>query len=137
MKMVFADAGFWIGLRDLKDQFHPHAVRLSKKLLSDRVHLVLTPYVFAEVYAQFSRAPQSRERVVRDCWGNPVVRMEQVTPHDQRQALGILKGNPDKSYSFCDAISFAVMLRLQISSALSFDEHFRQFGHFQILGANS
>jgi predicted nucleic acid-binding protein len=137
MNMVFADASFWIGLRNLRDQFHLDAVRLSKLLIGQRVHLVITPLVFAEVHAHFCRARQSRERVIRDCWDNPIVRIEQPLPSDQRQALEILRAQSDKSYSFCDAVSFAVMLRLKIGAAVSFDQHFRQFGHFKIIGVES
>jgi hypothetical protein len=39
----------------------------------------------------------------------------------------------DKTYSLCDALSFAVMERLKISRAASFDAHFRQYGKFVVL----
>ena len=137
MKQVFTDASFWIGLRDLRDQYHPVSVRLAQQLLRDRVHLVLTPFVFAEVHAQFCRAAKTRAQVIRDCWENPVVRMEQVTPLDQEQALEILRVQRDKGYSFCDVTSFAVMLRLGLRSVVTYDDHFRQFGQFSILDGSS
>jgi uncharacterized protein len=133
MKLVFADASFWIALRNPRDQFHKTAAGLARRLLEERVRLVLTPLVFAEVHAQFCRARISRERVIRDCWNNPVVQMEQVSVADQVQALEILQKHTDKTYSFCDAVSFAVMLRLELQAALSFDEHFRQFGRFKVI----
>ena len=137
MKQIFADAGFWIGLRNPKDQFHLTAVQLAKRLLEGRSHLVLTPLVFAEVHAQFSRAVKTRAQVIRDCWENPVVRMEQPIPLDQSQALEILRSQSDKTYSFCDAVSFALMLRLGIRDVVTFDEHFHQFGQFNVIDQNS
>jgi predicted nucleic acid-binding protein len=137
MKLVFADASFWIGLRDLRDQFHASSVQVAKKLLQDRVRLLITPLVFAEVHAQFCRGAKSRAQVIRDCWENPVVRMEQASPLDQEQALEILRAHGDKTYSFCDAVSFAVMLRLGIRDVVTFDDHFRQFGQFTVIDGSS
>ena len=137
MKQVFTDAGFWIGLRNPKDQYHATCGRLARYLLERRLHLVITPLVFAEVYAQFSRARRTKAQVLRDCWRNPVVRIEQATPADQNQATGILLEHEDKSYSFCDAVSFAVMLRLGIREVVTFDDHFRQFGGFNVIDGTS
>ncbi len=47
---------------------------------------------------------------------------------DEREALEILRRYTDKGFSFADAISFAVMRRLGITTAFTFDRHFAQFG---------
>ena len=39
----------------------------------------------------------------------------------------------DKEFNYCDAVSFAVMERLDIQEAIAFDEHFRQYGQLTIL----
>lgn len=39
----------------------------------------------------------------------------------------------DKSYSYTDATSFAIMGRLGLRTAFAFDPHFRQFG-FHVVG---
>ena len=56
-----------------------------------------------------------------------VIRVEEG---DERRARSIVETYQDKDFSYCDAISFAVMERLGISEAISFDEHFRQYGKF-------
>ena len=63
---------------------------------------------------------------------NPLVRIEEITHSDQQQAFELLRRHADKSYSLCDAISFVVIGRLGLRQALSFDDHFRQFGGFQV-----
>jgi predicted nucleic acid-binding protein len=40
----------------------------------------------------------------------------------------ILLGQEDKDYSYVDATSFAVMERLGIETAFTFDRHFEQYG---------
>jgi uncharacterized protein len=137
MNLVFTDASFWIGLRDPRDQFNARAARLAHYLLEQRCHLVLTPLVFAEVHAQFSRALRKKAQVLRDCWSNPIVRIEQATRADQEQAIEILQQHDDKSYSFCDAVSFVIMMRLGIQRVVTFDDHFRQFAEFTVIDGSS
>ena len=133
MNIIFADAGFWIARRDESDQNHELAVKLTERILRRRATFLITPLVFAEVHAHFSRARITRERIIRDCWANPVVQIEQPTFADQSQAIELLRRHQDKTFSFCDVVSFVVMLRLQVRAALSFDQHFRQFGQFTII----
>lgn len=137
MKTVFADAGFWIARRDPKDVNHRAALKLTEYAVSQRSIFLLTPLVFAEAHAYFSRATVSRERIIRDCWNNPIVKFEQPSNLDQDQAIEILLKHKDRTFSFCDAVSFAVMQRLQIRVAISFDDHFRQFGQFQVLDGHT
>jgi hypothetical protein len=59
--------------------------------------------------------------------------VERVTKEDENKALKLLIDYRDKDYSFCDAISFVIMERLKVFEAISFDDHFRQYGKFIIL----
>jgi predicted nucleic acid-binding protein len=61
------------------------------------------------------------------------VHLEPLTDADYQEALAILDGQADKNYPFCDVLSFVVMRRLEIKQVATFDEHFRQFGEFEIL----
>jgi predicted nucleic acid-binding protein len=136
-RQILADAAFWIARRDQRDENHGAAVKITEQLLRDRTRLVITPLIFAEAHAYFSRAIILRERFIADCWKNPVVRMEQPTFEDQQNAIEILLNHKDKTFSFCDAVSFSLMLRLQIHRAVTFDDHFRQFGSFEVIDQGS
>jgi predicted nucleic acid-binding protein len=59
--------------------------------------------------------------------------VERVRRADEERAITILKKQKDKTYSFCDALSFSVMERLGIADAVAFDRHFREYGRFNIL----
>ena len=50
------------------------------------------------------------------------------TDEDERHAREIVYRYLDKDFSLTDALSFAVMRRLHIATAFSFDSDFRQFG---------
>lgn len=54
--------------------------------------------------------------------------LEPVRAADEERAIQILAATEDKSYSFVDATSFAVMERLGLRRAFTLDRHFRQFG---------
>ncbi len=133
MIAVFADSSFWMGLRHPRDQYHERAKRIARDLLSQRVMLVVTPLIFAEVHGAFSRMRLLRERVIRDFWENAAVHMEEVSHADQRGAIELLRTYDDKEYSFCDACSFVVMERMGLRRAATFDDHFRQMGKFDVI----
>jgi uncharacterized protein len=50
----------------------------------------------------------------------------QLTDEDKGRAWGIFRSHSDKRWSFTDCTSFALMQRLGISNAFSFDRHFSQ-----------
>jgi predicted nucleic acid-binding protein len=59
--------------------------------------------------------------------------VEPVTPDDEAAAREIVRKYTDKTFSYTDATSFAVMERLGLRTAFAFDPHFRQYG-FQVMG---
>jgi predicted nucleic acid-binding protein len=51
-----------------------------------------------------------------------------VRAGDEERARGIIYQYDDKDFSLVDAVSFAVMQRLGITRAVTFDRHFAQYG---------
>jgi predicted nucleic acid-binding protein len=51
-----------------------------------------------------------------------------VRAADETRAQQIIFQYTDKDFSFADAISFAVMERLDIGLVFTFDQHFAQYG---------
>ena len=132
-RRVFLDASFWICLRDERELRHGQAAAVTRSLLEKRFQFVTTPLVFAETHAYFTRAPLRRQQILDDIEDNPVISCEPLAPADQRDAIRLLRQQRDKSYSFCDAVSFVLIRRLGLRQAVSFDEHFRQFGEFEVI----
>lgn len=130
---VFLDASFWIAYRDERQEFHLRAKEIIPRLFRERVLFVTTFPVICEIHAHFARSRLKKRLVLDDLFSNPVVHIEEVSAQDQREALDLLRAHQDKSYSLCDAASFVVMRRLEVGRALAFDEHFRQFGEFEII----
>ncbi|MBU6399468.1 MAG: hypothetical protein KGS61_04045, partial [Verrucomicrobia bacterium] len=119
--------------RDAREPWHGRAREAAAELLRQRTQFVFTTLILAETYAYFSRSPAIRIQVLDDAQHNPVLVWEPVGPADEVETARLLRQHPDKAYSFCDAASFVVMQRLGLTRAAAFDEHFRQFGQFDVL----
>jgi len=131
--MILIDSSFWIALRDRRDLNHERANELVREILGSRWPIVITDFIFAETHAYFVRSVILRKQVMRDLLDNPVVRSESVEPEDRQAALEFLGSYDDKAWAYCDALSFAVIERLGIKVAASFDHHFDQPGTFEVL----
>jgi predicted nucleic acid-binding protein len=130
---VFIDSSFWIAFRNRHQTHHARASEIVQGLFQQRTEFLSTPFVFAEIHATFARSLPVREKIIADFWQNPLVHMAEVSLDDYHAAIMLLRKYNDKTYPFCDAVSFAVMQRLKIKRAAAFDHHFQQFGRFEIL----
>lgn len=130
---VFLDASFWIAVRDEREACHAGARQVLLELFRHRSQFLTTTLVFAEIHAYFSRSLPKREQVLTDFWENPLVHFEPVSYADQQAAVMLLRQQRDKSYSFCDAVSFVILRRLEVRRVASLDDHFRQLGEFEVL----
>ncbi len=130
---VFLDASFWIAYRDERQELHSKARQILIETFRRRLRIVTTFPVLCEIHAHFSRNPKKRRLILQDLWSNPIVNIEPVTHQDQNDSMEILSSHADKFYSLCDVTSFVIMRRLKLRQVLTFDEHFIQFGEFEIL----
>lgn len=130
---VFMDTSFWILLRDETGPLHRRVVELTRQLLMNRTQLVVTELVLAETQAYFSRSPLRAMQILDDFENNRAIHCEPIRPADQQETLRLLRTHRDKAWSYCDAMSFAVMRRLGIRRAVSADKHFRQAGDFEVI----
>ncbi len=130
---IFLDASFWVVYRDQDEVNHAAAKQILADLRSQRTYFTTTLPVVCEIHANFCRRHRVRGKVLDDFWNNPLIKIEEISHQDEAAATGLLRLNSDKTYSLCDALSFVVMRRLNITRALTFDRHFRQFGEFETI----
>jgi predicted nucleic acid-binding protein len=52
---------------------------------------------------------------------------------DEAAAIALVRAHEDKTYSLCDAMSFVVMERMNITDAIAFDRHFAEYGRFALI----
>jgi predicted nucleic acid-binding protein len=129
MSKVFIDTSAYFALVNAGDAHHDESETIFRRLASDRDELYTSNFVIAETHGllinRIGRQPAAAFLHEVDASTTHRVR---VTSADERRAREILAQFADKDFSLVDATSFAVMQRLHIARALSFDEHFMQFG---------
>jgi uncharacterized protein len=134
MNRVFVDTGGFYASLNRRDAFHRDAARLFRRAQREQWFLFTTNFVLAESHALIL-ARMGRDRAwnflqVIITGSTNVIRVEEA---DERRARAIIEQYQDKEFSYCDAVSFAVMERLDLQEAIAFDNHFRQYGQFTIL----
>jgi uncharacterized protein len=131
MARILVDTSAVYALLDADDQWHPAARGAFDAIKRSREEPLLTNFLVAECHALLLARLSSdiaRRWLLANAW--PI---ERVTAADEERAVEILRRYEDKTYSYTDATSFAVMERLGIRRAVAFDLHFRQFG-FELVG---
>jgi len=126
MERVIVDTSAIYALIDRSDEFHQKAKLIVKELSLKRVDLILTNFVLAETHALI--LSRLGHELAREWIKNLIWTIEHVNRDDEKRAREIIINFQDKTFSYIDASTFAVMERLKIDSAFSFDNHFTQYG---------
>ena len=96
--------------------------------------LITSDLVLVETYNLLSQTIGSKATVN---FGNKLksisfLKIVSVMVSDWERAWKILEKYSDKNFSFTDCTSFALMERLKIKNAFSFDTNFSQYGFVRI-----
>jgi len=130
MTEVFLDTGYIIALEAADDQCHQDAVQHWQSLSSSLPRLVTTSFVLNEVVTflnsrnQHSKAVEVGNRLM----GSPSVQFVHVNEVLFYEAWQYFERHADKAYSLTDCISFVLMEKHGMRTALAFDKHFSQAG---------
>ncbi len=127
---VFLDTSAFIALAKEDDTNHASAVAIWAGLRRARVGLVTTNYVVAETHALLLRyfGYLAGRKFLQDMQHSAITLVVRAEEDDEDAARAIIYRYTDKDFSFADAVSFAVMKRLRVVRAFTFDGHFSQYG---------
>src|SRR5262249_41780487 len=134
---TLVDTSAYFALLDADDANHTQARTISERLIAEGAHLFTTSFVLAETHALLLNrlSQQIPPKFLRDMEQSPTS-LIWVTLRDVDRAKAIIYQYTDKDFSLTDATSFAVMERLRIPTAFTFDRHFAQYG-FTVLSAQA
>lgn len=128
-RRAFLDSSGFLALVNQRDAYHHDAQTIWTRLTEQHWRTFTTNFVIAETHALFlvrlGHAP-ARAFLRQILQGSTTIL--RVGQHDEERAHRIIFQYDDKDFSLTDATSFAVMERLNLRSAFTFDRHFGQYG---------
>jgi predicted nucleic acid-binding protein len=124
MKRLFVDTGAWYALIDKNDPDHKEAASFME---NSKIPLLTTNFVFDETITLLrSRLGWNVAKEfglkLKD---SRFVSLISVRDEDEEMAWEIFLKYKDKDFSYTDCTSFAVMKRLRMDTAFTFDSHFQ------------
>src|SRR6266446_9630130 len=128
-RRVFVDSSAYLALLDTDDEHHSEAIQTLQQLAQARCRQFTTNVLLIESHALIlsvlGRAQAAQ--FLKDMQESSTV-VIRARASDEERAKQILFQYTDKDFSFADTISFAVMERLAIPLAFTFDRDFAQYG---------
>ncbi|MEA3295077.1 MAG: PIN domain-containing protein [Euryarchaeota archaeon] len=125
--IIFVDTSALFAIANVRDEDHRKAREFLSKLAEERVTFLVTNFIISEIYTLMLRKIGRNKAIEYVEKLSNTAEIERVSKEDESQAWQIILRCQDKHFSYVDATSFAVMERLGINDAFSFDEHFRQY----------
>ena len=123
---VFVDSGAWLAFFSARDDHHAAADALFRRAAAEKVRLLTTNLVLAEVHRLllFRAGPQPAAAALERVDESALVRLVFSAPVHHHAARGWLAKLADQKISYTDANSFAVMEAERCRIAMSFDRDF-------------
>lgn len=124
---VFIDTGYVLALVNENDQHHAEALVLSERFDNQRV--VVTDAVLLEIGNALSRMDRhAAVQIIQDLRDSPGTTLVNLNPELFEAAFALYRRHIDKQWGLVDCVSFVVMRRMGLTTALAFDQHFVQAG---------
>jgi uncharacterized protein len=126
---VFADASGLFALAVRRDQRFAAANELHQSFIAADTQLLTTNFVVAELHAlMLTRVGSHVANMLLTAIDSSRTIVVRADESDESRARVIIRQFGGHGHSLTDAISFAVMERLEIDRAFTFDHHFALYG---------
>jgi predicted nucleic acid-binding protein len=132
MKVVFADAFYFVARLNRRDQHHGRVLNFSRDF---RAHLLTSDWVLMEVADALAES-ESRARVrdfIRHLRQSAACEIVPASRELQDRALELYHQHADKKWTLTDCVSFVIMRDRNVTDALTGDKHFAQAGFVALL----
>jgi uncharacterized protein len=130
--MVFLDTSAFLAIENRRDTHHHQAVGFRDSCFKKGEAFLTTDYILDESYTliRFRAGYRIAVQFGEALRGSRLLRIEHITPEVIEEAWHLFKNFSDHDFSFTDCTSFIVMERLQVQTAFSFDQPFKEYGRF-------
>jgi uncharacterized protein len=130
--VIFVDTGAWFASMVSSDANHRFAADWLSK---NSEPLITTDYVLSETITLLltrRQRPQA-EAFGREILSGKLAMLHVISLNEIQAAWQVFLRYSDKQWSFTDCTSKVVIEELNLSTAFSFDHHFRQFGKINVV----
>ncbi len=137
MKSIFVDTSAWVSLNCKSDMHFNNAVKANKNFLDAGYYYVSSEYILDETYTLL-RLDIGHKRTIEFGYEiKELIKIKQIKIFTVNEiiinkAWDIFEKYSDKSFSFTDCTSFAIMETFRINKAFTFDNHFEQYGFVRL-----
>ena len=131
MDTVFVDTGAIFAIKNDADARHKAAAQFFNKAVQYNLcSFITTDFIIFETVTLMKARLGNTVAIEAGKYlrRNEHIKMLKITEDIIKNAWDIFDKYHDKSLSFTDCASFALMKKRNITKAFTFDEHFRQFG---------
>lgn len=130
MKTYFVDTSYWLALELIDDQNSKPALSHWQSLVKTPFAIVTTSYVFDETvtYLNSRKHHEKAVEVGENMLLSPTIELIHIGEDLFFEGWTMFQKYQDKQYSLTDCVSFVVMQRRKLETALTFDRHFAQAG---------
>lgn len=127
MDRVFVDTSAWYEFADRRAAAHEV---VSELIDEHRGQMITSTFVLAELTALVVARFDHRLAVTvgDSIRGSSDVELLHPVAAEEEEAWDLFRARPDKRYSLTDCLSFVIMRRNGVDTALSTDQHFKQEG---------
>lgn len=134
-KVVFIDTSAFLSLYFADDEFHTRALKALEILKEEKNRLVTSNFILDELYT-WIRKRKGKSYAVDFAQflaeNDDILSKVKILSIDEQKAWEYFQKLPGRDVSFTDCTSFALMDRLKITSAFTFDSDFKTAG-FSVL----
>ena len=134
-RLLFVDTSAYYTLMDRSDTHHKIGIQFFALIEKEGLRPITSNFVLAEAHALIINNPRLGYWVARlflEKINSSEKKPERISEADEKRAFQIIKTYDDKAFTYVDATSFALMERLCVRKAYTFDQHFAQYG-FEIV----
>jgi uncharacterized protein len=135
MRVVFADAFYWIALINPGDDWHLRARQVGLSLYP--VTLIITGEVLIETLNFYSSKGIERWQralnILLSTYTNPSIQVISQSHESFQAGIELFQLRLDKGFSLTDCISMQTMRKMKITEVLTHDRHFTQEGFVILL----
>lgn len=126
--IVFVDTSALFALFNVNDIDHESATACMNELTQKQCSFMISNFIVDEIYTLLlTKVNRSVALKITEYLISEWI-VERIRYEDEQRAMEILRSSKDKTYSYTDATSFALIDRTGVQYVFAFDKHFHQYG---------